>query len=164
MQNDVATLEADDSQTINWYVDAAFAVHADFKSHTGAVMTLGKGIVISISTKQKVNTRSSTESELVGIDDAIAKMLWTKLMIEAQGFKVKNLPHRDNTSSMKLEENGKSSSVGQKQCVGRESLRIISHAVEKVSVKKTKTTCTNKSILSKGSGKEILKAKKPKSE
>eukprot|EP00978_Attheya_sp_CCMP212_P037033 scaffold171954_cov19-Attheya_sp.AAC.1 len=109
-QNDVATLEADDSQTINWYVNAAFAVHADFKSHTGAVMTLRKGIVISISTKQKVNTRSSTESELVGIDDAIAKMLWTKLMIEAHGFDVKNLAHRDNTSSMKLEENGKSSS------------------------------------------------------
>eukprot|EP00978_Attheya_sp_CCMP212_P041880 scaffold245857_cov56-Attheya_sp.AAC.1 len=37
-------------------------------------------------------------------------MLWTKLMIEAQGFKIKNLAHRDNTSSMKLEANGKSSS------------------------------------------------------
>jgi hypothetical protein len=109
-QDDVATLEADNSQTINWYVDAAFAVHGDFKSHTGAIMTLGKGTVTSISTKQKVNTRSSTESELVGIDDVIAKMLWTKLMIEAQGFKVKNIAHRDNTSSMKLEENGKASS------------------------------------------------------
>ena len=25
-------------QVIKWYVDASFAVHSDFKSHTGAVM------------------------------------------------------------------------------------------------------------------------------
>ena len=39
-QNDVAELEADDSQTIQWHVDASFAVHNDFKSHTGITMTL----------------------------------------------------------------------------------------------------------------------------
>jgi hypothetical protein len=73
-------------------------------------MTLGKGCATSHCGKQKVNTRSSTESELVGIDDVVTKIIWTKLMIEAQGFKVKNVAHRDNTSSMKLEANGKSSS------------------------------------------------------
>jgi hypothetical protein len=47
----------------------------------------------------------------VGIDDVIAKILWTKLFIEAQGHQVqKNIVYRDNTSSMKLEMNGKSSS------------------------------------------------------
>jgi hypothetical protein len=107
---DVATLEADDSQSLNWYVDAAFAVHGDFKSHTGMTMTLGKGCATSHCGKQKVNTRSSTESEMVGIDDVVTKIIWTKLMIEAQGFKIKNIAHRDNTSSMKLEANGKSSS------------------------------------------------------
>ena len=35
------------------------------RSHTGATMTLGKGIPFSISRKQKINTRSSTEAELV---------------------------------------------------------------------------------------------------
>eukprot|EP00978_Attheya_sp_CCMP212_P020208 scaffold57559_cov54-Attheya_sp.AAC.1 len=109
-QDEVATLEADDSQTMHWHVDAAFAVHGDYKSHMGATMTLGKGTVTSISCKQKLNTRSSTESELVGIDNAIAKILWTKFMIEAQGFKIKNIAHRDTTSSMKLEANGKTSS------------------------------------------------------
>jgi len=86
-------------------------VHPDYKSHTGAILTLGKGAVTSVSTKQKVNTRSSTESELVGVDDVVAKILWTKQFMEAQGFKVKlNIVYRDNTSSMKLEQNGKSSS------------------------------------------------------
>ena len=38
-----------------WYIDAAFAVHPDFKSHTGVVMKLsgGKGAIISQSSKQK---------------------------------------------------------------------------------------------------------------
>jgi hypothetical protein len=110
-KDDVLRIEADDSCTIKWYVDAAFAVHYDFKSHTGATMTLGRGVLISISSKQKSNARSSTEAELIGVDDVITKILWTRLFIEAQGFKVKtNIVYRDNTSSMKLEKNGKASS------------------------------------------------------
>jgi hypothetical protein len=109
--NDVSRLSADDTQTIKWFVDAAFAVHPDFKSHTGAVMLLGSGAIQSISTKQKVNSRSSTEAELISVDDAIGKILWTKMFLEAQGFEVKaNVVFRDNQSSMKLEANGKASS------------------------------------------------------
>jgi hypothetical protein len=37
--------------------------------------------------------------------------LWSKQFIEAQGFTVNaNIVYRDNTSAMKLEENGKASS------------------------------------------------------
>jgi hypothetical protein len=39
--------------------------------------------------KQKVNTPSSTKAELVGFDEIISKILWSKLFIEAQGFEVK---------------------------------------------------------------------------
>lgn len=110
-QDEVTSMKADDTQTIKWYVDAAFAVHKDYKSHTGATMTLGEGVLCSVSTKQKVMSRSSTEAELVGLDDVISKVLWSKLFIEAQGHKVNTtVIYRDNTSSMKLEENGKASS------------------------------------------------------
>ena len=92
-------------------MDAAFAVHEDMRSHSGATMTLGKGMVISGSTKQKINTRSSTEAELVPMDDYVSKVLWTKLFIETQGFTIReNIVLRDNTSCMKLEKNGKWSS------------------------------------------------------
>lgn len=110
-RDEVTTIKADDTQTIKWYVDAAFAVHRDYKSHTGATMTLGEGTLCSVSTKQKVMSRSSTEAELVGLDDVISKILWSKLFIEAQGHRVRTtVIYRDNTSSMKLEENGKASS------------------------------------------------------
>ena len=43
------TVSTGNLQVIKWYVDAAFAVHPNFKSHTGAAMTLGMGAVINIS-------------------------------------------------------------------------------------------------------------------
>ena len=49
------TLEADNIQIINWYIDKAFGVHDDMKSHTRACMTLGKGMIYAFSNKEKVN-------------------------------------------------------------------------------------------------------------
>jgi len=71
------TLEADNTHVIKWWVDASFAVHPDMKSHTGATMLLGKGSIYSTSTRQKLNTKSSTEAELVGVDDVMPMVLWT---------------------------------------------------------------------------------------
>ena len=79
--DDVLCLSADSLSVIKWYVDVSFAVHPDFKSHTGGTMTFGSGAVISDSKKQKLNTRSSTEAELVGVDDMLTKMLWTRLFL-----------------------------------------------------------------------------------
>jgi hypothetical protein len=64
-------LSAGNLHCIKWYVDASFAVHPDFKSHTGAAMHFedDTGAVQSISRKQKLNTQSSTESELVRAND-----------------------------------------------------------------------------------------------
>jgi hypothetical protein len=46
----------------------------------------------------------------------IAKLLWTKLFLEAQGYKIKqNVIFLDNQSSMKLEQNGKASSGKRKR-------------------------------------------------
>jgi hypothetical protein len=108
---DVLTLSVDDLSVVKWYVDASFAVHPDFKSHTGAVMTYGGGAVMAMSRKQKLNTRSSTEAELVGVDDAMTMILWTKLFLEAQGYRIdKNVLYQDNKSTILLAKNGKASS------------------------------------------------------
>ena len=72
------TLEADDLQVIKWWIDASFAVHADMRSHTGGTMSLGRGAIYSASTRQKLNTKSSTEAELVGVDDMMPMVLWTR--------------------------------------------------------------------------------------
>ena len=43
------TLQADDSSLVKWFGDASFAVHANMKSHTGGMLTLGSGGIVNIS-------------------------------------------------------------------------------------------------------------------
>jgi hypothetical protein len=63
------------------------------------------------STKQKLNTRSSTESEVVGADDFMLAICWTRYFMEAQGYQVQdNNLFQDNKSAILLEKNGKASS------------------------------------------------------
>ena len=74
-------------------------------------MTLGKGAMQTISTKQKINTKSSTDVELVGADDVWSYILRTKWFLEEQGYGMKNNTlYQDNTSTMFLEKYGKESS------------------------------------------------------
>jgi hypothetical protein len=74
------------------------------------MFTLGKGAVTTVSAKQKMNTRSSTEAELVGADDIVGPMLWHGLFLEAQGCDFKNnVLHQDNKSAILLETNGRKS-------------------------------------------------------
>ena len=110
-REDCLILSADNLRILKWYADAAFAVHPDFKSHTGGCITLGHGMPITMSHKQKLNTTSSTTTELVGADDIVGPLLWTKLFMEAQGHEIKkNILYQDNKSAILLELNGKSSS------------------------------------------------------
>ena len=104
-------LESNSLNVIKWWADGAFAVHSDSKSHTGAVMSLGKGAAYSTSTKQKLNTKSSTEAELVAVDDVMAQVIWTRNFIINQGYDTgPSVMHQDNQSAILLEENGMESS------------------------------------------------------
>jgi hypothetical protein len=106
------TLEADDLSVIRWWVDASFAVHQNMRSHTGGALSLGKGAIYSTSTCQKLNTKSSTETELVAADDVLPMILWTRQFMEGQGYAVKeNVLYQDNQSAMLLEMNGQKSST-----------------------------------------------------
>ena len=57
-------------------------------------------------------TRSSTESEVVGIYDILPQILWTKKFLEDQGVTIKEtVLYQDNMSSMLLEQNGRQMST-----------------------------------------------------
>ena len=57
-----------------------------------------------------MNTRSSTEAELVAVDDVLAQVLWTHNFLRAQGFEVSdNIVYQDNKSTMLLANNGRAS-------------------------------------------------------
>lgn len=105
------TLEADESRIVKWWVDSSFAVHQDMRSHSGGAMSLGGGVAFGGSTKQKINTRSSTEAELVAANDFMPQILWTRYFLQAQGYEVSdNVLFQDNQSAMLLETHGRGSS------------------------------------------------------
>jgi hypothetical protein len=110
-KDDYLTLSATSLHNVRWWVDASYAVHPDMKSHTGGAMSLGTGVIYGTSKRQKLNTKSSTEAELVGADDVMPQMLWTLYFLEAQGYKVHdNILYQDNKSAILLETNGRGSS------------------------------------------------------
>ena len=73
-------------------------------------MSMGQGSIYNTSSKQKINTKSSTETEVVSTDDVMPQMLWTKYFLDAQGYTCSHQLQQDNTSAMRLELNGKASS------------------------------------------------------
>jgi hypothetical protein len=105
-------LAADNTGKIRWWVDASYAVHSDMKSHTGGTLSLGKGSIYSTSNKQKLVTRSSTEAEVVGVHDVMPQLIWTAHFLDGQGMSIdESILYQDNTSSILLEKNGRSSST-----------------------------------------------------
>jgi hypothetical protein len=112
--DDVLILGADSLTKLMTWVDAAYGVHHDMKSHTGGAMSLGWGTVMCKSTKQKLNTKSSTEAELVGASDYLPNTIWVKLFFRGQGYEFLETEFaQDNQSAIKLEKNGRAS-CGQK--------------------------------------------------
>ena len=75
-------LGSDGSETLTWNVYASYATHADARSHSGASLTIGQGSVISMSRRQKLVSRSSTESELIGLDNAMTFVMWENYFFE----------------------------------------------------------------------------------
>ena len=66
---------------------------------------------MSKSSKQKLNTKSSTEAEVVGASDYVPNSIWAAHFLEHQGYVLKrSIFHQDNQSAMLLEKNGKASS------------------------------------------------------
>ena len=78
-------LRADGLGCQSWHCDTVFALHDDFRSHTVSNLLMGDGAITSLSRKQGMRTRSSTEAEVVATDKIISPMIWTQLFLKAQG-------------------------------------------------------------------------------
>ena len=64
-----------------------------------------------MSRKQKINAKSSTEAEIIGVDDVSTQIIWGNYFIEAQGYEIDETEvFQDNISSSYLLVNGQQSS------------------------------------------------------
>jgi hypothetical protein len=63
---------------------------------------------------QKLNTKNSTEAEVVGSSDYLPRTIWARMFLAEQGYKLtENVFYQDNQSAIRLEKNGRAS-CGQK--------------------------------------------------
>ena len=91
---------------LEFFVDGAFAIHSDAKSHEGLIVVLGGSVVLVWSKKQKICTKDSTEAELVAVSDFCPVMEWVNDFLAGQGVEVSDtVVYQDNTSTMKIIEN-----------------------------------------------------------
>ena len=104
-------LSADSTNIVKLWVDGSYGIHPDARSQTGGTASLGKGSFMSTSIKQRMNTRISTETELVAADDLMPHLWWTNYFLECQGYNFHStIMYQDNQSAILLENNGRASS------------------------------------------------------
>ena len=85
------------------HIDASFAGHSDFRSHTGVAIVIGTTPIWIKSKRQRINTVNSTESEIVALSDQMYSAILVSDFLVSQGY---DLPapiiYQDNTSAIRL--------------------------------------------------------------
>ena len=71
------------------------------------MMHPGGGGIASGSTRQKLNTRSLTMSELVAVDDFLSKILWVRNFLAEQGVDLTTNVYQDNKSTILMCNKGR---------------------------------------------------------
>ena len=96
---------------LDTYVDVSFAVHRDMRSHTGGVVRIFSGPADVESSKQKINTKSTAESELVGLSDFSGACIHQRQYLVAQGYNLDAVKiYQENKSTISLINAGHSTS------------------------------------------------------
>jgi hypothetical protein len=116
-------IDCEDTQ-LYLYVDVGHATHSDMKSHTGALLTMGRlghgGFpFIWKSLKQKVVALHSTSAELIGLSDMFdllqcgAELMAFLQISQKRPFTV----YQDNTSTITIAYMGRSSSHAKRRFI-----------------------------------------------
>jgi hypothetical protein len=105
------------------YVDASFAVHHDGRGHTGLAIKRGESTLVTVCRKQKIATKSSTESELVGLSDVLSEIEKSHEYMEEQGVGLDiPLVYQDNMSTIALVSSENSGNVRTRHLNARRSI------------------------------------------
>ena len=109
-KGDVRVIGCDSLKNLYTWIDASFAVHNNMRSHTGGTMSFGWGTIHAKSSKQKLNTKSSKEAEIVGLSEYLPYNIWLINFLAAQGYSIQdNVVFQDNQSAIRMERNGRNS-------------------------------------------------------
>jgi len=102
---------------LNVYCDASYAVHEDFRSQTGYILSFGSmhdlkssdhgSFVACSSKKQRPVAKSSSEAELYSMNSAVDLALWLKQLLAELKIHLKEIQvFEDNKSTIAMIESG----------------------------------------------------------
>ena len=98
------------------WIDVAYAVHGNMRIHTCGAIPMGYSIIHVNDSKHKINVKSSTETELVGVSEYIPYNLWLKMFLEEQIYIITdNMIFQDNKIVILVETNGSNLCTGNLQ-------------------------------------------------
>ena len=78
-------LSINNSLNIKWYVDAVFAVQNGTRSHNSGFMAMVTEGTYLQYIKQKLKNKISTDANLVGVEDVLTQVIWTRYFLKEQG-------------------------------------------------------------------------------
>ena len=100
------------SQLCTW-VDAVYDIHPNLKIHTSGGMSFVYRLLHYKYSKQKLNTKSSTEAKVVGVSDYLPYNICICLFMEAHRYNTKqNILFQYNQSATRMENIGNKSYSG----------------------------------------------------
>ena len=70
-------LDTDSMNTILGFIGAAYGEHPDLNGHSGGMILLGKVAAASKSIRCSIHSRSSTKSQIIGVENHMPGVLWT---------------------------------------------------------------------------------------
>jgi hypothetical protein len=79
---------SEDGITLYATVDASYACHPDFKSHSGCTLHIGRhsGAITALSKKQTVTADSSTVAEFVATHTVTREIMWARSFLASVGY------------------------------------------------------------------------------
>ena len=129
--NDGLLYRADSVWELYMSVDASFNLHWDAKGQSGYVVfgSHGSAGVLYKSTKQKVVTDSSTESELVALHDGVKYLLWINSIYGELGYssEEKIVVEQDNEACILLSSADPVNFRGKSKFINRKYFSIFEH-------------------------------------
>ena len=74
--DDVIIIGLEGEGMIQSWIDASYGAHVDIRGQTSGAISMGRGTLINKSIKQKLNIKSSTKTEVIGVSDILPYVLW----------------------------------------------------------------------------------------
>jgi hypothetical protein len=111
-KNDKLTLEFE--HKLLFYIDAAYAVHQDLRSHGGCNGSTGKGSFYGSSVTLKSIVKSAYEAEIVSLSNFLSYVIGIKNFMYDLQYKVPVVVYQDNMAVISTVSTGQSNSMRSK--------------------------------------------------